>query len=76
MLETIRNSVVTRAARLLLLGTALLTLASCATKREPELVSTGAGHESSLPWNEQKSWENQGQFGAMAEQMQSGGSRR
>jgi outer membrane biogenesis lipoprotein LolB len=76
MLETIRNSAASRAARILLLGTALLTLASCATKQEPELVSSGTGRESALPWNEQKSWENQGQFGVMAEQMQQGGSRR
>ncbi len=75
MLETIRNSAASRAARFLLLGSAII-LASCATKKEPELVSSGTGRESSLPWNKQERWENQGQFGAMAEQMNNGGSRR
>ena len=76
MLETIHNSAASKAARIILLTAAASTLASCATKREPELVSSGTGRESSLPWNKQETWENQGQFGAMAEQMNNGGSRR
>ncbi|MDQ6914145.1 MAG: hypothetical protein M3119_03015 [Verrucomicrobiota bacterium] len=76
MLETIRNSAASRATKVLLLGSAVLTLASCATKQEPELVSSGTGRESTLPWNKQEKWENSGQFGAMAEQMEQGGSRR
>ena len=76
MLETIRNSAANKAVRIFLVGTAVLTLASCATKQEPELVSSGTGRESALPWNKQERWENQGQFGAMADQMNAGGSRR
>ena len=76
MLETIRNSVAFKVARLVLLASGLCALTSCATHKEPELVSSGAGRESSLPWNKQEQWENAGQFGAMADQMQNGGSRR
>lgn len=61
--------------KLLLLATASSLLISCATKQEPQLVSTGAERESSLPWNKQERWESSGQFGPMAEQM-GGGVRR
>lgn len=39
-------------------------LVSCASKEPPALVSdpSTSGHESALPWNEQKKWEQQGQF--------------
>ena len=42
---------------------------SCATKKEPQLISDGgrAGEESALPWNQQAKWEGQGQLGNMAE---------
>ncbi|MDQ2918645.1 MAG: hypothetical protein M3R10_02060 [Verrucomicrobiota bacterium] len=76
MLEIIRNSAASKAARFLLLTSALCAFTSCASKQQPELVSSGTGRESSLPWNKQENWENQGQFGAMADQMQAGGSRR
>lgn len=46
-------------------------LSSCATRPEPQLVSDGSGRESSLPWNEQQKWESGGQFGAMADRLQS-----
>ena len=54
-----------------LLAAGALTLASCATKEKPPLIAdpSTAGRESALPWNEQQSWENKGQFGAMADHM-------
>ena len=76
MLETIRNSAASKAVRVLLLATGIFALTSCASKEEPELVSSGRGRESALPWNKQERWENQGQFGAMADQMNAGGTRR
>ncbi len=75
MLEQIHNSAPFRATNLLLLGLAVLLLSSCATKQEPQLVSTGAERESSLPWNKQERWEGTGQFGSMAEQLEGGGRR-
>lgn len=72
MLERIRNCGVARATKILLLGVAACTLASCATKDEPQLVSTGADRESSLPWNRQEKWEGTGQFGALADEMTQG----
>lgn len=72
MLERIRNSGATRAKHIILLGLAVGALASCATKEEPQLVSSGGEHESSLPWNKQEKWEGSGQFGAMAEGMGQG----
>ena len=68
MLAQIRNSSCFRAAGA---GVAFITLqmfASCATRAEPQLVSDPSGQqESSLPWNQQQKWENQGQFGPAAE---------
>ena len=72
MLERIRNCPGFRAANLLLLSLTALALTSCATKEEPELVSSGAGRETALPWNQQQSWEGTGQFGALAEGMNEG----
>ncbi len=47
---------------------AMLMLASCATQSDPQLVADpSAQAESSLPWNQQQKWENQGQFGPAAE---------
>ena len=68
MLAQIRNSRCFGVLNLVLLVGAALSLASCATKQEPQLVSDGSGRESSLPWNKQEKWESQGQFGALAEQ--------
>ena len=76
MLETIRNCGASKVARVILLASGICALTSCATKDQPELVSSGAGRESSLPWNKQEQWENAGQFGAFSDQMQAGGSRR
>jgi hypothetical protein len=56
-----------RFAAIFVVGAAL---SSCANKEEPQLVSTGAGQESQLPWNQQQKWEQQGQFGPMAERFQ------
>ena len=70
MLVQIRNSRCFRVLNLLLLVGAGLSLASCATKQEPQLVSTGAETESAIPWNKQEKWENTGQLGAMAERLQ------
>jgi hypothetical protein len=71
MLAQIRNSRCFRVINLALLVTAGLSLASCATKQEPQLVSTGGQRESALPWNKQERWENTGQLGAMADRLQS-----
>ena len=72
MLEQIRNCAGFRVAHILILTATALALTSCATKQEPELVSTGAGQESALPWNQQQKWEGTGQFGALAEGMNEG----
>ncbi len=69
MLARVRKSS-RRLGNFVLLVSAACALASCATKREPVLISDGTdGGESSLPWNQQQKWENAGQFGALAEQM-------
>jgi Flp pilus assembly protein TadD len=70
MLAQIRNSRYFRAINLALLVGAAFSLAACATKEQPQLVSTGADRESALPWNKQEKWENTGQLGAMADQLQ------
>jgi len=70
MLAQIRNSRWFRVVNLVLLVGAGLSLASCATKQEPQLVSTGGERESALPWNKQEKWENTGQLGAMADRLQ------
>jgi hypothetical protein len=74
MLAQIRNSRFFRVTNVVLLVGAALALSSCATKQPPQIVSDGAGpgRESTLPWNEQEKWESQGQFGPMAERMNSG----
>ena len=70
MLAQIRSSRFFRRTNLALLVGAGLSLAGCATKPEPELVSAGE-RESALPWNKQEKWENTGQMGAMADRLQS-----
>jgi hypothetical protein len=70
MLAQISNSRCFRITNLVLLVGAGLSLASCATKQEPQLVSTGTERESALPWNKQEKWENTGQLGAMADRLQ------
>ncbi|MEP6809933.1 MAG: hypothetical protein ABI992_06795 [Chthoniobacterales bacterium] len=72
MLDRIRNSRWFRAANyFLLLGTAC-ALSSCATKKDPPLLSDHAGGaESQIPWNQQEKWENQGQLGPLAEKLNS-----
>lgn len=39
-------------------------LISCAEKKQQPLIADPSvvGHESALPWNERKRWEQQGQF--------------
>ena len=69
MLAAICNRSILRAANFALLIAVASAFVSCATKPEPQLVSTGAERESSLPWNQQQKWENQGQLGGMAERM-------
>ncbi len=49
-----------------------MSLASCATKQEPQILAGQPGRESTLPWNQQEKWESQGQFGPMAEKLESG----
>lgn len=72
MLAQIRNSRCFRIANLVLLGGLAVSLSSCATKPEPQIVSGQPGRESQLPWNEQEKWESQGQFGPMADRLNSG----
>jgi len=71
MLDQIRKSSWFRVTHTALLLGAVAALSSCATKKETPLISDNAGAESSLPWNQQEKWENQGQMGQMAERMQS-----
>ncbi|MEP6956192.1 MAG: hypothetical protein ABI883_05150 [Chthoniobacterales bacterium] len=59
-----------KGAPILLLLAAVLIFSSCATKQEPQLVSDGATRESSLPWNQQQKWENQGTLGPISERFQ------
>jgi len=64
----VRKTFVQKSARLLSFAATVVALSSCATsKPEPQLVSDGANRDSALPWNEQQKWEQQGQFGPMAE---------
>ncbi|MDQ6622678.1 MAG: hypothetical protein M3Y86_04230 [Verrucomicrobiota bacterium] len=71
MLARISDSVFARAICFALLASVALLTSSCATKAPPPLVSDGVtGRESSLPWNAQQKWENTGQLGALADQMQ------
>ncbi|MGI9086753.1 MAG: hypothetical protein ACR2HH_03265 [Chthoniobacterales bacterium] len=55
----------------LLVGAAVL-FSSCASKPEPQIIAGQPGRESALPWNQQQKWESQGQFGPLAERLQSG----
>jgi hypothetical protein len=70
MLDRLRNSPWFRATSVFLLLGVACGLASCATKAEPQLVSSGAENESSIPWNEQQRWETTGQLGPLAEHME------
>lgn len=69
MLAQIRNSRFFRVANLALLVGATVSLTSCATKQEPQIVAGQPGRESQLPWNQQEKWESQGQFGPMADRL-------
>jgi outer membrane biogenesis lipoprotein LolB len=66
MLEGIPKRTIS--AGLLLVGCALFV--GCATQKPaPTLVNDpDAKHESSLPWNKQEKWEQEGQFAGMNEQ--------
>ena len=67
MLAAIGNYFVVLSAKLALVVAFAFGFAACATKEQPQLVSSGTERESSLPWNKQEKWENQGQLGGMAE---------
>ena len=71
MLAAILNHSVVRAARFVLLAASATICASCATKQPPPLISDGTGRESTLPWNKQENWENQGQLGDIADKFNS-----
>ena len=55
---------------------AIAGLTSCATKEKPSAISTANTADSSLPWNQQEKWENEGQMGPMAERFEEGGNHR
>jgi hypothetical protein len=76
MLAQTRNSLFLRRLQLALLAAGSVVMASCATKEKPPLIAdpSSTGAESSLPWNQQQSWEQSGQMGQMADRM--GGGRR
>lgn len=69
MLAQIRNSRCFRATNLALFCGAVLSLGACATKEEPQLVS-GSQRESSLPWNRQEKWEQNGSLTGIAEHLE------
>ena len=71
MLAQVRKLHVARIFRALLLLTCMAAFAACATKKETPLISDNTGPESSIPWNQQQKWENQGQLGPMAERFDS-----
>ena len=72
-----RNLLSPRATRVALVAFTAAVFASCAQKEQVTLVNdpSTTGRESALPWNQQEKWEGQGQFGGMAERMQSGSRR-
>ena len=72
-----RDSVLFRIGRFALIAAVAAVVSACAQKEQVALVNdpSVAGRESSLPWNQQEKWEGQGQFGGMAERMQSGSRR-
>lgn len=75
MLARIRDSFWQRATNFVAVALIAGAFASCASKKETvQLVNdpSATGEESALPWNQQEKWEGQGQFGGMAERMQSG----
>jgi hypothetical protein len=78
MLAQIRNSVCARRATPIpLLLVVLAGLSSCATKEQPPLVSDPTARtESSIPWNQQEHWENEGQLGPLSEKYSQGSNRR
>ena len=69
MLAAIRNLPVRRAAKFVVLVGVAGAFASCATKETPSMLSSANEKESSIPWNEHKDWETQGQLAGMAERL-------
>jgi NADH:ubiquinone oxidoreductase subunit 5 (subunit L)/multisubunit Na+/H+ antiporter MnhA subunit len=69
MLAAIRNLSVHRAAKFALLIGIAGVFSSCATKEKPSMLSSASEKESSIPWNEHKDWETQGQLAGMAERL-------
>lgn len=59
-----------RVSRALLLCTLVAAFSACATQKETPLISDNTGPESTIPWNQQQKWENQGQLGPMAERFE------
>jgi hypothetical protein len=69
MLATIRDFSDFRLVRLALVLAVATTLASCATKEPPPLITDpSASRETALPWNEQQKWEREGQGGMLNQQ--------
>ena len=71
MVAATSNRFALRTVKVALLAAFVCGLTACATKQETQLVSTGSEKESTLPWNQQEKWENQGQLSGMAERMNS-----
>jgi hypothetical protein len=53
----------TRFVRFTLLASVGLLLASCANDPPPLIADPNGAHDSSLPWNQQQTWEQGGQAG-------------
>jgi hypothetical protein len=69
MLAVILRRIRFRSARVVLLAGLAATLASCAAKQPPPLISDPqAANETALPWNQQQKWEREGQAAGLTEQ--------
>jgi hypothetical protein len=69
MLATIRNRISFRIATLALLAMLMLSLSSCATKKDTAFIHDPADKkETALPWNEQQKWEKEGEAAALNQQ--------
>jgi hypothetical protein len=76
MLARTPNSLFVRSLQVAFFAAAATVMASCATKEKPPLIADPSNaSESSLPWNEQQSWEQTGQLGALSDKLDRQGRR-